>query len=47
MNSFRVFRGPLQYLTELRNYDEPLADQGITHGHKLYVKLGNVLSSDV
>jgi len=45
MDEFRVYRGPLQYRTELRNYDDPLSEQGITNSHKLYIELGTPIKS--
>jgi len=45
MDAFRVFRGPIQYKLEIRNYDEALKDQGITNTNKLYVELGTPLKS--
>jgi hypothetical protein len=45
MDEFRVFRGPFQYKTELRNYEDALSEQGITNSHKLYIELGTPLKS--
>jgi ubiquitin C-terminal hydrolase len=45
IDEFRVFRGPLQFKTELRNYEDALSEQGITGSHKLYIELGTPIKS--
>jgi len=45
MDDFRVYRGPYQYKTELRTYDDALSAQGITNSHKLYIELGTPIKS--
>jgi len=45
MDSFRVFRGPYQYKSELRNLEEPLYEQGIMNNNRVFIELGVPMKS--